>query len=401
MKRTPHLTAGLFAIGLLTLALFGFSAYARWMEARYVNILAPMDLPITLNGSALQAAALRKPDLLPLYGSSELTLLDNSYEATNFFRTYPTGFSVFEVARLGDSALTLAQDLASLGPDLRGRRIVISVTPGDFTMSMEADPYYVDNYSRAHSYAMIFSPYLSLDLKTAAANNMLLHSETLKDDPFLRTTLAILTSSRITRSLYYLLWPLGELQTQILTLQDHYDIVSYIHSHDMSSHVERVPQALDWNSIHAQALAKQKEHTLNNSYGIEDFKWFWYKHWLLRPVQPGIGNKRFIWKVNNHPEWADFQILMQVLQELGARPLILSRPMNVRLWELTGVSESAQNTYYTKLHQVVAPYQFPIVDFQQYGTDIYFSIDQGSHTSREGWIYVDQTLDDFYHNRIR
>jgi len=108
-----------------------------------------------------------------------------------------------------------------------------------------------------------------------------------------------------------------------------------------------------------------------------------------------------MWKVYNHPEWTDFKILMEVLRESGAQPLILSRPMNVRLWEALGVSQQAQNTYYTKFQEAVAPYHMQVMDFRQYGTDIYFSIDDGSHTSRAGWIYINQALNDFYHGQLR
>ena len=399
-KSTPHLAAALASFILLATGLAGFVIYARSLENRYANALAPLNLPLTYNGSAIQRAALHKPDLLPVFGSSELTLLDNTYEANNFFRNYPTGFSVFEVASLGASSITLAQDLAAIGPDLRGKRIVISMSPADFTTGNFPAPFYKGNYSRLHAYALIFSPYLSTGIKAAAAQSMLLHPETLANDPFLKFTLDQMAASRFGRAFYYLLWPLGELQTQIMYIQDHAAVVSLIKEGDIQPHVPHIPQTIHWAGIHANALDKQKKHASNNPLGIEDSKWFVYSHVLTRPIHPGSGDKRFMWRVLSHPEWSDFQILLNVLRELGAQPLILSRPMNVHLWEALGVSEQAQNTYYDKLHQTVEPYHMRVIDMHQYGTDIYFSIDLGSHTSREGWVYVDQILDDFYHGRI-
>ena len=400
MKSTPHLTATIASFILLAIAWAGFEIHARTLEQRYVNAPAPLNLPVAYNGSALQRAALHKYNLLPVFGSSELTLLDNSYEAGNFFRNYPTGFAVFEVANLGASSITMAQDLAALGPDLRGKRIVISISPADFTMGNSAAPFYKENYSRLHAYAIIFSPYLSMNLKTAAAQSMLLHPETLTNDPFLQFTMDQIVASKLGQMFYYLLWPLGELQTEIMYIQDHAAVMSLIGEHDTQPHVPHIPQTIDWAGIHAIALAKQKKHTLSNPYGVEDFRWWLYSHLQTNPIRPGSEDKRFMWRVLSHPEWVNFRILLGVLRELGAQPLILSRPMNVRLWEALGVSEQAQNTYYEKLHGTVALYQMQVIDLHQYGTDIYFSIDQGSHTSREGWVYVDQILDDFYHGRI-
>jgi len=84
----------------------------------------------------------------------------------------------------------------------------------------------------------------------------------------------------------------------------------------------------------------------------------------------------------------------------GARPLILSRPVNGRYWEALGVSEQAQNAYYLELRAVVEPYHMTLVDYQQHTNDIYFSNDKFSHTSRYGWVYVDQTLDEFFHGNL-
>ena len=74
--------------------------------------------------------------------------------------------------------------------------------------------------------------------------------------------------------------------------------------------------------------------------------------------------------------------------------------MNVGLWQTIGVSQQAQNAYSEKLHSVVAPYGLPVLDFRQYGTLKYFSMDLASHASREGWIYYDQTLDGIFHGSV-
>ncbi|HEY9153371.1 MAG TPA: D-alanyl-lipoteichoic acid biosynthesis protein DltD, partial [Anaerolineales bacterium] len=369
---------------------------------RYVNALAPLNLDQTINGIALQRAALTQSDLLPVYGSSEITMIDTSYDAEKFFATYPTGFTVFQVANLGAASLTMAQDLAALGPDLRGKKIVISFSPATFTMSKLPQEYYAGNFSALHAYEMIFSPYLGITLKTDAAKRMLDFPSTLQDDSFLSFAVnQIAQTSRVNHILYNLIWPLGELQIMTMRLQDHAVVVSYLWSQPINPDVKKIPQTINWSAAFSSALAEQKQHTLNNSLGVEDDRWWYYQHTVTNPIRAGSEDKGFINRVEQHPEWTDFEILLRVLQELGAKPLILSRPMNVHLWEALGVSEQAQNIYYIKLSGTVNQYHMPLVDYQQYGTDIYFSIDQGAHTSRYGWVFVDQTLNDFFHGRIQ
>jgi D-alanine transfer protein len=402
MNRTPHLTAGIISVTILVAAMLGFNYYAASLEAKYINALSPLDLAQIRNGSALQRAAVQQPDLLPVYGSSEITMVATDYQANTFFKNYPTGFAVIDIANLGMSSITMAQNLAALGPALKGKKVVISITPAPFTMGALSEQYYAGNYTRLHAYEMIFSPYLSMDIKSSAAKRMLEFPSTLQADPFLKLTLSALNRpSLLTKAFYYIAWPFGELQAIVMNLQDHAVVVTYILSHSINPNVQREPRTIDWPGTLAAALAEQKMHTLNNPYGVEDTKWKNYQNLLASPIASGSGDKRFISYVQNAKEWDDLKILLSVLQELGAQPLILSRPMNVHLWDALGVSEQAQNTFYTKLHNVTAPYNVQVVDYREYGTDIYFSIDQAAHTSREGWVYVDQTLDDFYHNRIR
>ena len=120
---------------------------------------------------------------------------------------------------------------------------------------------------------------------------------------------------------------------------------------------------------------------------------------LEKKVAPGSGDDYFIQKMSNSKEWQDLDILLSVLKETGAQPLILSRPLNGTLWNAMGVSSAARRVYYDRLEKAVQPYGFPLVDFSDQDTNRFFSIDLSSHTSRLGWVYIDQALDNFYHGR--
>ena len=83
--------------------------HARRLERRYVHALAPEAFEQKTQGSAIAREAFRQPDLLPIFGSSELLVTRRyakPFEAGSLFRDYPTGFNVFPIAWLG--ALILA-----------------------------------------------------------------------------------------------------------------------------------------------------------------------------------------------------------------------------------------------------------------------------------------------------
>ncbi len=146
----------------------------------------------------------------------------------------------------------------------------------------------------------------------------------------------------------------------------------------------------------------EKKHSSNNPYGIENGLWNWrYKKKLTYPVKPSSANSEFVLDLNASKEWTDFDLVLQVLKEMGAQPLILSRPINGPIWSAMGVSRSARLVYYVKLQNAIAPYRFPFVDFANHDGDHYFSVDPSSHPSREGWVYVDLVLNAFFHGQIR
>ncbi len=71
-----HLTSALLAILLALVVVAYGTIYAQSLEQKYIHALAPLILPQSNLGSALQQVAFQQPDLLMVYGSSELLFED-------------------------------------------------------------------------------------------------------------------------------------------------------------------------------------------------------------------------------------------------------------------------------------------------------------------------------------
>ncbi|MBI5840234.1 MAG: D-alanyl-lipoteichoic acid biosynthesis protein DltD [Chloroflexi bacterium] len=406
MKQAPHLAASVAAVFVSIMAGVAFTIYANLFEEKYVHSVAALEHIEIIKGSAIQRVALQQDDLLVVYGGSEIVLLQTRYQAYRFFSTYPTGFNVFDVANKGASALTMAQKVAALGEDVRGKKVVISITPAIVTMAPlgEVNPdHYNANFSQLHALELAFSPHLSMETKRLAAKRMLDFPAILEDNLLLKFTLENLAGDSTTnRILYYLAWPLGRLQIAFVTLQDHYATTAFIRSHSSEElRVTRQPEEIDWSALAAKAEVEQIENTDSNSYGVDNLKWKQLEELFVTPIAAGSKDAEFIEDVKNAREWGDLEITLRVLHELGADAVIFSNPMNVQLWEKLGVSEEAQNAYYEKINSMVSPYNIPVVDYREYGTDKYFDMDLAAHTSRKGWVYVNQTLDKFFHGVLR
>jgi D-alanine transfer protein len=405
MNRFPHLIAAAAAILAAVAGAFAYTLYADRTENKYIHAVAALDHSEISRGIAAERAAIRQPDLLVIYGASELVLLQTKYEATRFFSTYPTGFMVFNAATKGGSSLTVAQRLAALGPDLKGRRVIFAIGPAIMTMAPfgdVAERHYEGNFSPLHALELAFSPRLSLETKRLAAVRMLEFPETLQTNDLLFFTMRQLANpSPWSTALHYLSWPLGQLQLAVLRLQDHYATVQYIHHLSAAEvTVTHDPRPIDWQALVSQAEAEQIKSSDSNLYRVDNSQWNKIKELFAAPAAPGSRDDDFINDVTIAREWDDLRLALRVIKELNADAIIMSSPMNVPLWETIGVSEAAQNKYYELLHSVVDPYGVPVLDGREWGRIPYFSMDLASHASRKGWIYVDQRLDQIYHGQL-
>ncbi len=403
-KTIPHLLPALAALLILFGLLAGGSLYARSVELSYVNSLAPARLKQTDLGSALQEAAFRQPDLLPVYGSSEMFMEKDENSASQFFQSYPTGFTVFEVAVSGITSLEIAQNLAALGPELKGKKVVISFSPSMFDTTEVNQAVYAGDFSRLHANEMVFSPYISYDLKQRAAFRMLDYPDTLYNDPVLKFALHSLASrSPFDILLYNLSVPVGRLQIQVIRLQDHWEVLNWMHLHPKALRpVLRKTYPIDWQAQITRAQTLQNELTSSNPYGVYNLRWYTtFRGRISKRAAPGSGDAVFIRTVSASKEWDDLDILLAVLKQTGAQALILGRPLNGPMWNARGVTPLARQFFYDRLQETVQPYGFPLIDFSDQDNNRLFSIDLYSHTSRLGWAYVDQALDAFYHGNIR
>jgi D-alanine transfer protein len=403
----PYSKAALVAALLLVTVVLCGAAYARRLEYRYLDALAPMMFQQKNQGSAMQRAAFDQPDMVPLYASSELIVAQpyqHQYLASAMFQQAPTGFRVFPVGKDNTTCLTILEKLAALGPSLRGKKVVISLSPSAFYNHAMVSPFsYAGNFSHLHASELAFSTDLSFDLKQAAARRMLEYPKTLEHDPLLRFALEKLADgSLVSQALYYAALPLGKLQTLVLRLQDHWEMVAFIWQHDhLKPNVPRRKQPIDWPATLNRAEMVFRQHNDNNPFGFDNQLWQQkISAWAARS-QNTRPDAKFLADLQRGKEWTDLNLLLRELNEMGAQPLILAMPMPGQYYDYLGVTPEARKAYYAKLRAAVQPFGVPLRDFEDHDEDKDFFIDFSSHLSAVGWVYYDQAIDAFYHGTLR
>jgi D-alanyl-lipoteichoic acid biosynthesis protein DltD len=299
------------------------------------------------------------------------------------------------------TSLFIAESLAGIGPELRGNKVVISFTPAIFNFTMAPDNWYLPNFSILHTYQLVFSNGLSFQTKRIAARRMLDYPATIRPDPLLALALQSLAQqSPLDRLTYYAVWPLGKLRILVLTLQDHSETLRTLNKEKLTPEMPHKAESIDWQTLLAEAERATETRATNNPYGFENSRWVRLRN-EIQTGRSSTNDKEYLRLLESSAEWTDLDVLLRVLKVLGAQPLIVSRPINGVYYSAMGVSPDAQKVYYDRLEKIVHGYGFPVVDLADHSTDKYFSLDSVEHTSRKGWVYVDQVLDAFYHETLQ
>jgi len=394
--KTPRLNAALAALGFMILCVIGFSFYAQLTEDRYIHTIAPLWWFQKSAGGALQRAALRQPDLLPMYGSSELRA-GAARTGRELLASYPTGFMVFPIGWPKVGPLSMALTLAATDAAATNRKIVISLAPSYFSIE---DAFYEGDFSALNATELTFSTHLSFALKQSFAQRMLQYPQTVQHDFILRFALNQLANDSVLHRVFYgAVFPLGRLQLWIYRLQDHWEVLSIIQEKQLKTTVHREPTPLDWPETIARLNLQSELHANNNQFGFDNDYWKTHAAELLKQ-KDSWPDAKLAQAIQNSPGWHDLDLLLREVKELGIQTIILSVPMKGVFFDYLGNSANTRALYYQKMHEVGERYAIPVFTFETHETDKYFIFDVFDHLSRGGWATYDQVMDAFYHDTL-
>jgi D-alanine transfer protein len=394
--RTPHLFSGIIAVGVVATILFAGRIVAIHLEHKTLHAVAPRLFELKNQGLTFQRTAAHARDVLPLYGSSEL-ITPVRERAGVFFRSAPTGFQASPVGKVGTTPLIMLQDLAALGPDLRGKKIAISLSATWFVAPDVNSYSYEGNFSLFAASAFVFGSALDLELKRDIASRMLQFSSALKKSPLLGFALRRLASGGLLdRTIFCALWPLGQAQNAILDLQDHFAALSYI-LYQPKSRASLHQQILDWPSLIAKASETANASEKQNTVPGAD-----------KQMAPRRSDAWFLERLSQANQWRDLELLFRVMTEIHAQPLLLSMPMDGQFYDEAGISRSVRECYYRRMCALAQQYNFALADFEQHDEDPIFLDHRvprirhiaAPHLTAKGWMFYDRVLDNFFHGRV-
>jgi D-alanine transfer protein len=329
-----------------------------------------------------------------MFGSSEL-IPDVPMKGVDFFSTLPTGFSVFPVGKAGTTALSVLQKLGGAGSALSGKKVVISLSPS-FFQSESVDPkYFEGNSSKLQAKEFLWSDQFSDSLKQAAAKQMLRYPKAYEGDWLLGFTLRrVASGSWLDRAALALIEPYAWIDRSVGRMQDHAEatvaLLEAAEPTEKQRGVKNGPSSVNWDELllaaeqNSRALAKRAK-----------------KNHLKPTLNVGEKDAAFVGNLKKAQEWTDFELVLRLLREAGAHPLVISMPVHADVLESQGVSKRGWVEYGRQLRLLTGIYDTPLVYLEDHERDSIFFVDHADHIGSKGWWYYNKAMDDFYHNRLR
>lgn len=384
-----HLRCFLLALLVLVAGLAAAFPFFGLLERPFMRKLLALPFSEKDQGMLLQRHAFRFADVLPIYGSSELRN-EMQQRADEVFQTKPKGFQVCPVGASGNTTLMMAQKIAAQGGVVRGGKVVFILSHTWFRRPQVPEAQMAGNFSPLQVIRSLQSSRLSPELRRRYVDRLLEFQDTMEGHPLLATYLEDLRADEGWRHYEGLvLAPIVKLYGLRLAFEDHLNTLGAILTYRLIGHGtwHAKPVNLRW-----RPMIRRKERGVD-----QDDRASVRESALLKD---GPGDAEFIRTMETSREWDDYALLLDTLKELNAHALIISVPMPGPSLNRKGVSRAARDYYYKRVQAMANERGFPAATFSHQDLAIDFLVGSGTHLEEKGWLYVNELLDNFFHDKL-
>jgi D-alanine transfer protein len=375
---------------LFILVLIPNSWIERLIPKQRVSQAATELNPLMFQGKYIQTKMLQDHRYLPIYGSSELSRLDE-FHPSNYFKENKAGFTPFLIGRGGSISLIHFLNFAEHTDELKGKKLVFILSPQWFQPQGADEPHFVPNYSILQGYDLAFNHKIDPKVKKMAMRRIL-HFAPLKDDRMLATLYKAENSNNPwEKRKAALVRPFAYAYRSVLGKKDLYYALFGAPSRKREINPE--VRHKSWAQLRHEANQMGQRESTNNPFFIINSKYN-----KIKKRVPFMRNYNRGGSYGHSVEYYDFQLVLDLLKESGAKPLFISIPVNGRWYDYTGFPKSGRTAYYKRIKHQIEAEGYPVADFSNHEYDPYFLKDT-MHVGWKGWVYVDKAIKDFYNER--
>lgn len=380
-----------FLIAMLTgLAIIFFPV--KWLEPlvkeKVMEQSAFSQNADTFQGRYLQSKMMKNSQYIPIYGSSELSGL-NEFHPSNFFYVNHKGFTPYIVGRGGTQTLIHLLSLSQFDTELKGKKMIIILSPQWFAPDGLSQDYAKSNFSVLQAYNLVFNDNLSPEYKRKVINR-LLEFNVVQENTIVKLVFkAEASDSIIDRVIGAIVKPAAYMHQKILEKRDLLLAINQKDQPFTAIHPEQIQQKSAAELLqYANDLGKQS--ITNNEFNIRDDYYDYYIKNKLPELKGSYQNSSY----SESKEYDDLKLLLQFLKEKQADPLFISVPVNGYWYDYGGFPKDRRIEYYKKVNKLIASEDFKEADFSKYEYEKYFLKDT-MHLGWKGWYYINQEIEKF------
>lgn len=345
--------------------------------------------PLMFQGDYVQKKILEEKNSFPIYGSSELARFD-PFHPSNYFAANQKGFTPFLYGRGGMQSLIHFMNFASQADQLKGKKLVFIISPQWFHEEGIDDAHFSPNYSRLQAYDLVFNHSIDSKLKKLAMARLLKFNTVNRDQVLSTLYKAEISNSKSLRFKADCAKPIAYLNWRLLQKKDLY--YSLYGGHQRKRHQN--PQLVknkSWDKLMRSAEKYGRKQSKNNPFHISD-KYYKKK---IAPKINELKNYKKDTSFAESVEYKDFQMVLDLLKEKGAKPLFVTLPVNGKWYDYTGFPKEGRTSFYKKIKKQVEAAGFPIADYSVHEYDPYFLKDT-IHIAWKGWVYMDRAMENHW-----
>ncbi|MBK3496917.1 D-alanyl-lipoteichoic acid biosynthesis protein DltD [Viridibacillus sp. YIM B01967] len=345
--------------------------------------------PLMFQGEYMQNRLLQEPNMLPIYGSSELNRFD-PFHPYNYFKANDAGFTTYLYGRGGTQSIHHFLNFAAQEKNLKDKKLVFIISPQWFTKTGVDEFHFSPNYSMLQSYDLALNDELDPELKKKAMER-LLEFETVKRDFILST----IYENEVTGGEKYpikaaLAKPVAFFNKKLMEKKDLYYSVMGTPREKLHANPEMV-EGKSFEQLTKHADEYGSERVTTNDLSIND-RYFKKKiEFKLKELKEFRKDESY----TDSPEYEDFQMVLEILKDAGAKPMFVSIPVNGKWYDYAGFPQERREEYYAKINKQVQGAGFPLVDFTAYEYEPHF-ISDTIHISWKGWVYLDHEMANYW-----
>lgn len=340
-------------------------------------------------GIQVQMEAVRRQDVMPIYGSSELRT-KMEMKGDEFFRKMPTGFQLCPVGAAGNTTLMMAQKIAAQGTALRGQKMAFIISHTWFRRPETPSAQMQGNFSPLQAISFLQDEALDEELRSRFLKRMIAYPKAMESYPVINDYLnSMVEQGWIAETKKCVLGPVLRLQRAWYSLEDRLDVFEALFKYDMLNRGRWTedPKTVPWSKLIMEKEREVSEEKKRVNQEIADHN-------------DGSRDEVFLSSMRSSKEWDDFALLLDTLKYFQADPLIITVPLPGPSLDRHHVTRKARDYYYDRIESMCRKRVIACETFSDQDMAIDFLIGSGTHLETKGWLYVNRLLDDFFHNRV-